>query len=142
MARRRKRSGSIPNTRSGNANKSRDDSRVRRAVPRTKTLPGRVRRGQEGINLIERIVLEMGSSWSPTGALDVGIDGYIELFAPATNEALGKILAVQSRVLTTFANETEEGFEYSCDERDLSYWLDGNMPVLLIISRPERNEAY
>jgi len=84
----------------------------------------------------------MGSSWSPTGALDVGIDGYIELFAPATNEALGKILAVQSRVLTTFANETEEGFEYSCDERDLSYWLDGNMPVLLIISRPERNEAY
>lgn len=105
-------------------------------------LPTRVRRGQEGINLIERIVLQMGSSWSPTGSLDVGIDGYIELFDPATNEALGKILAVQSRVLASFANETGEGFDYSCDERDLTYWLDGNMPVLLIVSRPERNEAY
>lgn len=119
----------------------RGDSRERRAPSRTKMLPRRVRRGQEGINLIERIVLQMGSSWSPTGALDVGIDGYIELFDPATNEALGKILAVQSRVLATFANETGEGFDYSCEERDLTYWLDGNI-VLLIVSRPERNEAY
>lgn len=84
----------------------------------------------------------MGSSWSPTGALDVGIDGYIELFDSATHHALGKTLAVQSRVLATFANETDEGFDYYCDERDLAYWLQGNMPVLLVVSRPERSEAF
>ena len=55
-------------------------------------------RGQKGINLIERVVLDMGCSWSPTGALDVGIDGYIELFDPSTGAALGKLLAVQSKV--------------------------------------------
>jgi len=84
----------------------------------------------------------MGSSWSPTGALDVGIDGYIELFDPATHHALGKTLAVQSRVLASFANETDEGFDYYCNERDLAYWLQGNMPVLLVVSRPELSEAY
>lgn len=88
------------------------------------------------------MVLQMGSSWSPTGALDVGIDGFIELFDPVTNHALGKTLAVQSRVLATLANETDEGFDYYCAERDLDYWLQGNMPVLLIVSRPERDEAF
>jgi hypothetical protein len=29
-----------------------------------------------------------------------------------------------------------------CDERDLDYWLGGNAPVILIVSRPNSNEAY
>jgi len=41
------------------------------------------------VNLIERVVLDMESSWTPTGALEVGIEGYIELFDPATRKPLG-----------------------------------------------------
>jgi Domain of unknown function (DUF4365) len=113
---------------------------VKRGAP--KSLPSRIRRGQLGINLIERIVLEMGSSWSATGALDVGIDGTIELFDPGSQTALGKILGVQSKVVANPKNETDEGFDYYCEERDLNYWLQGNMPVVLIVSQPERGEAF
>ena len=107
-----------------------------------KKLSGRVIRGQQGINLIEKIVLQMGSSWSPTGALDVGIDGHIELFDPSNQAPLGKVLAVQSRVVSRPTNETADGFDYYCEERDLRYWLQGNMPVILVISQPERGDAF
>lgn len=80
--------------------------------------------------------------WTPTGGIEVGIDGLIELFDRNSGEALGKTLAVQSKVKKDLANETEEGFDYYCDDRDLEYWLQGNMPVLLVVSRPENNEAY
>jgi hypothetical protein len=113
---------------------------VKRGAP--KSLPFRIRRGQQGINLIEKIVLEMGSSWSATGAVDVGIDGTIELFDPWSQVALGKILGVQSKVVAIPKNETDQGFDYYCEERDLNYWLQGNMPVVLIVSQPERGEAF
>src|SRR5882757_3681888 len=107
-----------------------------------KSLPVRIRHGQQGINLIEKIVLEMGSSWTPTGSLDVGIDGTMELFDPASQIALGKILAVQSKVVANPKNETDEGFDYYCEDRDIDYWLQGNMPVVLIVSQPKRGTAY
>lgn len=80
--------------------------------------------------------------WSPTGGIEVGIDGFIELFDRSSGQALGKTLAVQSKVKKDLANETDDSFDYYCDERDLTYWLQGNMPVLLIVSRPENGEAY
>jgi len=119
---------------------ARRTSKGKRSGP--KTLSRRVIRGQQGINLIEKIVLEMGSSWSPTGALDIGIDGHIELFDPSNQAPLGKVLAVQSRVVSHPANETTDGFDYYCDERDLDYWLQGNMPVILVISQPDRGQAF
>jgi hypothetical protein len=45
--------------------------------------------GQLGVNLIERIVLAMGSRWVPSPVLDVGIDGVIELADPTSHAALG-----------------------------------------------------
>lgn len=116
-------------------------SRKRTAKP-PKTLSVRARRGQRGVNAVERIVLEMGSLWTPTGGLEVGIDGYIELFDPASHHALGTTIATQSKALSTFAGETEKGFDYWCDQRDLDYWMAGNWPVVLVISRAGTDEAY
>ncbi len=100
--------------------------------------------GQLGVNLIEQIVLKMGSAWHPTNpSLDAGIDGEIELVDPSTREATNAVLRVQSKAtMLPFPGETDEGFEWSCDERDLRYWLSGNAPVLLIVSRPHLSEAY
>lgn len=99
--------------------------------------------GQQGINLIESIVLEMGCRWSPTGPIDTGIDGYIELFDPNTHESLGAQLAVQSKAVEVdFQNETSTSLSFRCERRDLDYWRSQNMPVLLIASRPSTNEAY
>lgn len=98
--------------------------------------------GQKGINLIEHIVLDMGSRWTPSGPNEVGIDGYIELFDPSTGVALGRTLAVQSKAVSGFLNDSTDSFDYRCDRRDLDYWLQGNTPVILIVSRPASNEAY
>lgn len=110
-------------------------------------MPKRIERrkltGQLGINLIERIVLRMGYAWHPSNSeLDAGIDGIIEICNPSTGEATNCIIQVQSRALGSFTAETETSFEYVCDQRDLTYWLTGNVPVILIVSRRNSDEAY
>jgi hypothetical protein len=99
--------------------------------------------GQQGVNLIERIVLDMGFAWYPTGGIEAGIDGVIEVRDPTTSEATNSVVQVQSKATTRpFQAETETSFEFQCDERDLNYWLQGNAPVVLVVSRPPSNDAY
>lgn len=94
--------------------------------------------GQKGINLIEKIVLEMGFVWYPTGGLEAGIDGTIEIRNPQTGEVANNIVQVQSKATENpFIAETTEKFEYLCKEKDIDYWLGGNTPVILVVSRPK-----
>lgn len=98
--------------------------------------------GQKGINIIERIVLDMGFVWNPTH-LEAGIDGIIEIRDSQTQDATNFVIQVQSKATTLpFTAETENSFEYNCDERDLDYWLKGNCPVLLVCSNVVDNKAY
>lgn len=113
-----------------------------RSSPKPKTISSQGLLGQKGINLIEKIVLNMGSRWSPSGPNEVGVDGYIELFDPASHVPFGKTLAVQSKAVSEFLNETKETIDFRCERRDLDYWLQGNLPVILIVSRPAKEEAY
>lgn len=99
--------------------------------------------GQLGANLIERTVLQMRYIWRPTFIFDVGIDGEIEVCDQVTGEATNNIVKVQAKATTRlFQAETPNSFEYLCEQRDLDYWLRGNTPVILIVCRPETNEAY
>lgn len=99
--------------------------------------------GQQGVNLIERVVLGMGFAWYPSGGVEAGIDGTIEIRDAVTGEATNSIIQVQSKATTNpFQAETEAAFEYRCAERDLDYWMRGNAPVILVVSRPESDEAY
>jgi hypothetical protein len=99
--------------------------------------------GQQGANLIERITLAMRFVWRPIVIFDVGIDGEIEVCDPVTGEATNSVIRVQAKTTTQpFQAETQLGFEFTCDERDLDYWLRGNTPVILIVCRPATSEAY
>ncbi len=99
-------------------------------------------RGDKGIALIHRIVNDMGFVWNALH-LEAGIDGIIEVRDPATAEVSNCIIQVQSKAGPSyFKAETEASFEFVCDERDLLYWLRGNAPVVLIVSRPDDDEAY
>lgn len=99
--------------------------------------------GQLGINLIEEIVLNMGLVWRPTSIHDTGIDGEIEVRVPETGEVTNHIVKVQSRATTgRFTGETDTHFEYVCKLKDVEYWISGNVPVVLIVSRPKNREAY
>lgn|SRR5574341_537897 len=99
--------------------------------------------GQLGANLIEHIVLQMKYVWRPLLIFDVGVDGEIEICDPVTGEATNAIIKVQAKATTRpFQAETPESFEYPCEQRDLDYWLRGNAPVILIVCRPDADEAY
>lgn len=99
--------------------------------------------GQQGVNLIERIVLDMGFLWYPSGGIEAGIDGHIEIRDSASGEVKNLIVQVQSKATEQpFEAETDTTFEFRCSDKDLSYWLGGNAPVILVRSRPKTGEAY
>jgi uncharacterized protein DUF4365 len=100
-------------------------------------------KGQQGINLIEAVVYDMGFVWYPTGQIEAGIDGYIEIRDPVTGAVTNLIIQVQSKATEQpFVAESTTSFEYLCDARDLTYWMAGNAPVILVVSRPSTHEAY
>lgn len=99
--------------------------------------------GETAVQFIGRRFLEMGFPWHPTNApLEAGIDGFVEIRDVQSGEATNAWIAVQSKARTTLEKETDGSFEFTCTPRDLDYWRRGNMPVLLVVSRPERNEAW
>lgn len=99
-------------------------------------------RGDRGIALIHRTVNDMGFVWNALH-FEAGIDGLIEVRDAVTAEVSNCIIQVQSKAGPSyFKAETDLTFEFICDERDLDYWLRGNAPVVLIVSRPDVNEAY
>jgi len=115
-------------------------SRRRRRHPKTISTQGLT--GQRGVNLIERVVLEMGCRWTPSGPNEVGIDGYIELFDANSRRPLGLTVGVQSKAVTAAADNSKLTLDYWCDPNDIEYWLNGNTPVILVVSSPASNEAY
>lgn len=99
-------------------------------------------RGDKGIALIHRIVNDMGYVWNALH-LEAGIDGLIEIRDANTSEVSNCIIQVQSKAGPSyFKAETDSSFEFICKERDLDYWCSGNVPVVLIVSRPDDDEAY
>jgi hypothetical protein len=99
--------------------------------------------GETAVQFIGRRFLDMGFPWHPTNApLDAGIDGFVEIRDVQSGEATDAWIAVQSKGRTTLEKETDTSFEFTCTPRDLDYWRRGNMPVLLVVSRPDRNEAW
>lgn len=99
--------------------------------------------GETAVQFIGRRFLDMGFPWHPTNApLDAGIDGFVEIRDLQSGEATNAWIAVQSKGRTTLEKETNSSFEFTCTPRDLDYWRRGNMPVLLVVSRPDRNEAW
>jgi len=100
--------------------------------------------GRAGIALIDRRVGQMGHHWHPgSGDLDTGIDGEIELVDPATDEVRNFRIGVQSKATEgRWRSETDDGFLYKGRPVDIDYWMGSNQPVLLVCSRPLKDEAY
>jgi hypothetical protein len=104
--------------------------------------------GQAGINLIATVVNAMRHLWTPTPQQsDLGIDGFIELCEDTPEgkrKGTGFVVKVQSKATgKPWPQEDENGFVFNdIPERSLHYWLQSNEPVILVVSRPDTNEAY
>jgi hypothetical protein len=117
----------------------------RRAPRKPKRITRQQITGQQGVNFVERIVLEMGFAWHATNAgLEAGIDGIIEILDPITGEATNNIIQVQVKASkpVSVCADTKTEFTHLCDERDIDYWMKGNTPVVLVAVRPQGDEAY
>lgn len=98
--------------------------------------------GEEGVNLIERRVLEMGHLFHPR-RIDHGIDGHIDLVEPGTGRHLNQTILVQSKAHDrSLPHESGSSFEFTCEQRDLEHWLAGNAPVIVVVSHPKKDEAW
>ena len=74
----------------------------------------------------------MGFLWYPSGGVEAGIDGRLEI-RNQDAEVTNCIVSVQSKATEgTFEGETETELTFTCSERDLRYWLKGNLPVILV----------
>ena len=100
--------------------------------------------GQRGMSLIEGVVLSMGFMFYPTGGVEAGIDGYIELRDAETGEVGNLLLQVQGKATERerLQGDTEETFEFTCSDADIAYWTQGTAPVLLIVVSLKDGKAY
>lgn len=93
--------------------------------------------GQAGINFIEKVISKMGYVWRPTSIFDAGIDGQIEIRNPESEDLTNCYVNVQSKAGNSyFKNENDKKFEFICEEKDIDYWLNGNIATILVVSKP------
>jgi len=100
--------------------------------------------GQRGISHIEGVVLSMGYMFYPTGGVEAGIDGYIELRDAQTGVVGNVLMQIQGKATEKdrLPSETEESFDWPCSEEDLAYWSQGTAPVLLLVVHLKSGKAY
>lgn len=100
--------------------------------------------GQRGMAHIQGVVNGMGFMFYPTGGVEAGIDGYIELRDTDTGEVSNLLLQVQGKASERerLQGDTETSFEFPCSEADITYWTQGTAPVLLVFVWLKEGKAY
>lgn len=111
------------------------------AQSRGKMIDDSTLNGATGIGLIALRTGQVKQVWHERH-IDPGIDGTIELRDPSTGEMTDQHIFVQSKAYARFPGETDEKFHFTCDPRDLDYWLKASSPVIIVCSHPDTEEAW
>lgn len=93
--------------------------------------------GQRGELQVADRTLAMGFVFDGRNRLETGIDGFLELRDPTTGQTLAKWIGAQVKTTEAdrYSHEDENGFEYLLKPDDLDYWMDANIPVVLVLVR-------
>ena len=97
--------------------------------------------GALGETFVRDMVLRMGHVFEFIRT-DAGLDGTIELRDPVSGEMQNLILRVQVKSTSSFHSDDGHTFSFTCDTRDIEYWLKGNAPNILVVCNPHAREAY
>lgn len=98
--------------------------------------------GDGGIALIHQRVYAMGHVWHERKT-DAGIDGEVEIRDPVTGEVANRLVLVQSKASDrAFPGETDTGFYYRVEQRDVDGWMAAANPVIVVCSHPRIGEAW
>ncbi|RWJ32028.1 DUF4365 domain-containing protein [Mesorhizobium sp.] len=100
--------------------------------------------GSQGEAFVRERAHDMGFLFNPYGQPEAGIDGLLELRDPATGEVKGQLVAAQVKTRDdgNYTAETDSTFEYLLDSRDVEYWRQSNLPVIIVLVHLGRKEAY
>lgn len=115
-----------------------------KADVRPKTIVPNQILGQQGEATVNARVHAMGFLFYPTGGVEAGIDGFIEIRDADNNQVKGRLLQVQvkTREDRAYTAETDESFEYLCEPGDIAYWRDGSLPTIVVLHRVSDNSLY
>ncbi|MHB1330292.1 MAG: DUF4365 domain-containing protein, partial [Gemmatimonadales bacterium] len=76
-------------------------------------------------------------------AVDVGVDGHIEIVDQQTEEVVGKFVGVQIKAgASYFVRRTEVGWTIPVSKTTVTYWRQYSVPVILAVVDTEQNLVY
>jgi hypothetical protein len=116
-----------------NSNDPNTKSNAKKQLPAKKT-------GKIGMGIIQTLVNQLGWSLHPTGDDEVGVDGFIELFRNA--ESVNAFIGMQSKCTKTFDGNSINAFVGKIKTRDVAYWQNLNLPLIVIFTNPSQHDAY
>lgn len=100
--------------------------------------------GEKGITIIKEII-ENNLNWlfrENHLEHDFGIDGYMDVISEK-GQVTGKSIAFQLKTGESFFNETNEiGYVFRGDNKHLNYYLNCQVPVIIIIANNNTKEVY
>ena len=98
--------------------------------------------GRTGEVFVGFLFQRLGQIWHESRS-DAGIDCHVEWRDIATGIATNRHIGVLVKAYSgAFPAETEASFEFIPTEDDISYWLSGTMPVILVCCKPWADQAY
>jgi len=97
---------------------------------------------RQGLSLVQALaVTDLHWLFREQTVSDVGIDAHLEVVEKG--HATGRLLALQIKSGESYFRElVDDGLVYRGDQAHLEYWLDHSLPVVVIVCRPPRPEAY
>src|SRR6266699_4461903 len=110
----------------------------------SKTITRQQLAGSQGEAFVKERANAIGFLFSPYGQPEAGINGLLELRDPVSGEMTGQLVAVQVKTTDSgaYTAETDGGFEYLMDVKDVEYWRGSNLPVIVVLVRLDSREAY
>ena len=100
-----------------------------------------------GLDRISVVVHAMRCIWREQEKDDIGIDGEIELCLPRSDGkgmvGTGKVIKVQAKSGASYIHQDRvDSFAFSARRRDLEYWKNANVPVVLVVYHPKDDSLY
>ncbi len=98
----------------------------------------------KGLVAVHNVCTHMNAIWRPTISTDIGIDGQIEFLNEGECVSTGIILAVQIKSGASYFDDkgNEREVRFYPKEKHRQYWKSINLPVILVLHHPDRQETY
>lgn len=98
--------------------------------------------GELGEAAVRKRFLSIGFQFDHRSRLEAGIDGLAEVMIDG--EPTARMIAVQIKSTRAgkYRSETETGFTYLLELKDLQYWKTSNLPVIVVLYRESDDSCY